>query len=181
VRRIAAPSSPRPPALQHLTISLTFLRHRFFDEFLIYIIRNKMKRSAAQTSFEVNTPLVALTAGQAGRIAKSFVMLLMSNATGEAAVDDLIGNYPALGELDKEYRWFRPMMEAIATQLMSGVAYGQCRSAGEASGRARAKCNTKRAGERGRSERASDASVRASAGEASVRTSAGEASVRACE
>jgi hypothetical protein len=93
------------------------------DEFLFHILRNKMKVGASQTSFSVNTPLVALTANEAGRIGRSFVMIMMANATGEAAVDELIGNYKALGELESEYSWFRPMMGAIATELMSKVVY----------------------------------------------------------
>jgi hypothetical protein len=82
-----------------------------------------MKIGANQTSFSVDTPLVALTANEAGRIGRSLVNILMANATGEAAVDELIGNYKALGELELEFSWFRPMMEAIAVELMSEVAY----------------------------------------------------------
>jgi hypothetical protein len=82
-----------------------------------------MKIGANQTSFSVDTPLVALTANEAGRIGRSLVNILMANATGEAAVDELIGNYKALGELESEFSWFRPMMEAIAVELMSKVAY----------------------------------------------------------
>ncbi|GMI36316.1 hypothetical protein TeGR_g6771 [Tetraparma gracilis] len=95
----------------------------FLDEFLFHIFRNKMQVGASQTSFSVNTPLVALTANEAGRIGRSLVNILMANATGEAAVDELIGNYEALGELESEYSWFRPMMNAIAVELMSKVAY----------------------------------------------------------
>jgi hypothetical protein len=97
---------------------------RFFDEFLFHILRNQMRTGASQTSFRVTTPLVALTANEAGRIARSFVMVLMASTTGAAATDELIATYPALRELDREYRWFRPMMDAIAIELMSQVAYG---------------------------------------------------------
>ncbi|GMI30077.1 hypothetical protein TeGR_g6475 [Tetraparma gracilis] len=99
-------------------------KYRFFDEFLFHIVRNKMKIGASQTSFAVETPLVALTANEAGRIARSFPAMLMANATGDAAVDELIVTYPALRELDREYAWFRSMLVAIATELMSAVAYG---------------------------------------------------------
>ena len=99
-------------------------KYRFIDELLLPIIRNEMKRSAAQASFSVSTPLIALSANEAGRIGRSLVMLLMSNATGEAAVDQHIRMFPALGGLDREFNWFRPMMDAIATELMNKVAYG---------------------------------------------------------
>jgi hypothetical protein len=90
---------------------------------LFHIIRNAMKRGAVQTKFTVKTPLVALTANEAGRIARSLVSILMANVTAKAAVDEHIKTYPALGELERKYRWFRPMMEAIATELMDKVAY----------------------------------------------------------
>jgi hypothetical protein len=72
----------------------------------------------------VKTGLVALTHHEAGRIARSFSMILMSNATAGAAVDEHIRGFVALTELDREYRWFRPMMVAIASELLSGVAWG---------------------------------------------------------
>jgi hypothetical protein len=97
---------------------------RFFDEFFFHIFRNKMKMGASQTSFVVKTPLAALTASEAGRIARSFPMMMMANVTAEAAVDQLIMTYPALVELDREYRWFRPMLIAITAEIMSSVAWG---------------------------------------------------------
>jgi hypothetical protein len=51
-------------------------------------------------------------------------MVLMSNVSGEAAVDEYIHTFPALTDLDRESRWFRPTMAAIATELMHKVAYG---------------------------------------------------------
>ncbi|GMI21527.1 hypothetical protein TeGR_g3935 [Tetraparma gracilis] len=99
-------------------------KYRFFDEFLFRIICNKMKLGASQTSFVVKTPLMALTANEAGRIARSFPMTMMANATAEAAVEDFIQTFQALRELDREYVWFRPMLTAIATELMSAVAWG---------------------------------------------------------
>jgi hypothetical protein len=117
--RASSPTlSPPPPDLFNSSW------RRFFDEFLFHIIRNAMKRGAVQTKFTVKTHLVALTANEAGQIARSLVSILMANATAAAAVDEHIMTFPALGELDREFRWFRPMMEAIATELMDRVAYG---------------------------------------------------------
>jgi hypothetical protein len=79
---------------------------------------------ASQTSFVVKTHLVALTASEAGRIARSFPMTMMANVTAAAAVDEFIMTFQALGELDREYMWFRPMLTAIATELMITVAWG---------------------------------------------------------
>jgi hypothetical protein len=99
-------------------------KYRFLDEYLYHIMKNNMQRGAAQTGFNVGTPLVALTANEAGLIARSLPMLLLSNVNGEAAVDEYIRTYTALGELDHEFTWYRPAMVAIATELMGKVAYG---------------------------------------------------------
>jgi hypothetical protein len=87
-------------------------------------VRNKLRLGASQTSFVVKTHLVALTANEAGRIARSFPMVMMANTTAAAAVDEFIMTYVALGELDREYVWFRPMLTAIAIELMSAVMWG---------------------------------------------------------
>ncbi|GMI35155.1 hypothetical protein TeGR_g11424 [Tetraparma gracilis] len=113
----------RAPAEQVLAYYMAHCME-FMDEFLFHIIQNKMKMGASQTSFRVQTHLVALTANEAARIAASFTMMLMTNVTADAAVDELLVTYPALGELDLEYEWFRPMVEAIAVELLSKVAYG---------------------------------------------------------
>jgi hypothetical protein len=83
-----------------------------------------MKRGAVQANFKVGTPLVALTANEAARIAKTFVTFLMANRTAESAVDRYCAPYPSLRELDRECSWFRPMMEAIAVELRSEVTIG---------------------------------------------------------
>ncbi|GMI56076.1 hypothetical protein TeGR_g10043 [Tetraparma gracilis] len=99
-------------------------KYRFLDEFIHHIVRNKMKLGASQTSFVVKTHLVALTASEAGRIARSFPMVMMANTTAAAAVDEFIMTYQALSDLDREYVWFRPMLTAIAKELMSAVVWG---------------------------------------------------------
>jgi hypothetical protein len=48
----------------------------------------------------------------------------MASVSAEAAVDEFIMTFAALDELDREYVWFRPMLTAITTELMSSVAYG---------------------------------------------------------
>jgi hypothetical protein len=99
-------------------------KYRFLDEFLFHIMMNSTKGGAAQTGFIVGSHLDVLTANEAGQIARSFPMVLMSNANGASAVDEFIYAFPALEELDYECNWFRPSMVAIASELMSKVAYG---------------------------------------------------------
>jgi hypothetical protein len=52
-----------------------------------------MRKGAVQTSFAVETPLVALTAKEAGRISRSFIVVMMTNATPQSAVDEHIEKY----------------------------------------------------------------------------------------
>jgi hypothetical protein len=99
-------------------------KYGFLDEFLFHIMKNKTKIGAAQTGFNAKTPLAALTTDKAGLIAISFPRLLMTNVNGEGAVDEFVLTFPALGDLDHEYSWFRPAMVAMANDLMSKVAYG---------------------------------------------------------
>ncbi|GMI30122.1 hypothetical protein TeGR_g9758 [Tetraparma gracilis] len=49
---------------------------------------------------------------------------IAANLTAPAAVDEWILRYPAMGELEREYVWFRPMMDTIAQRLLESVGWG---------------------------------------------------------
>ncbi|GMI41148.1 hypothetical protein TeGR_g7687 [Tetraparma gracilis] len=98
-------------------------KYRFLDELLFQIIKNKTRLGAVQSSFTVKTVLASLTSNEAGRIGKSLAMMLMTNTTSGVAAEEYIFKYPALEELAAEYRWFKPMLGAIAEELMSNVLY----------------------------------------------------------
>ena len=98
-------------------------KHRFLDELLFHIIKNKTKLGAVQSSFTVKTGLASLTSNEAGRIGKSLAMMLMTNTTSGVAAEEYIFKYPALEELAAEYRWFKPMLVAIAEELMKKIPY----------------------------------------------------------
>jgi hypothetical protein len=99
-------------------------KYRFLDEFFVCVLRNKMKRSAVQAAYTVTASLSSITSKEASLIGKSLVGMLLTNQTGSAAIGELILTYPALTELDAEFTWFRPMLVAIADELMGKVAYG---------------------------------------------------------
>jgi hypothetical protein len=103
-------------------------QHRFIDELLFHVIRNKVRVGAVQANFAVNTGLAFITSNETGRIGKSLAKVLMTNTTSGAATDEYISKYPALEELAAEYGWFKPMLRAIAEELMSGVLYVRARS-----------------------------------------------------
>jgi hypothetical protein len=95
---------------------------RFWNDFFFSIIQNKVKRVKANTN--ADSDLVTLTGTDATAMAESFVLMLMTNATAEAAVDEFVKTFSALGELNHEFGWFCPMMVAIAKELVSRVAWG---------------------------------------------------------
>ncbi|GMI21435.1 hypothetical protein TeGR_g6424 [Tetraparma gracilis] len=62
--------------------------------------------------------------GQAKVIGGALASCIAANLTAPAAVDEWILRYPAMGELDREYVWFRPMMDTIAQRLLESVSWG---------------------------------------------------------
>ena len=98
-------------------------KYRFLDELLFHIIRNKNRVGAVQSSYAVKTKLLSLTSNEAGRIGRSLAMMLMTNTNSGEATNEYVFKYPALEELAAKYRWFKPMLVAIAEALMRGSRY----------------------------------------------------------
>jgi hypothetical protein len=65
-----------------------------------------------------------LTESEAMKIACKFPLLLLSNVTSDAAVDEWILSWPALRDLDEEFSWFKPMIEGIAEELLAQTPFG---------------------------------------------------------
>ncbi|GMI34739.1 hypothetical protein TeGR_g9959 [Tetraparma gracilis] len=99
-------------------------KYRFIDELLFHIMMNKTKLGAVQDYFSVTAGLASLTSNEAGQIGKSLAMILMASTTSGIAIHTYIFKYPALEELAAEYKWFKPMLGAIAEELMGMVLYG---------------------------------------------------------
>ena len=57
-------------------------------------------------------------------IGESLARSLAVNTQPVAAVDAFILNFSALQELDEEYEWFRPMLEAVSYRLLEEVPWG---------------------------------------------------------
>ena len=140
-------------------------KYRFLDELLFHIIRNKNRVGAVQSSYAVKTKLLSLTSNEAGRIGKSLAMMLMTNTTSGVATEEYIFKYPALEELAAEYRWFKPMLGAIAEELMSTVLYvrARARETSEASKRGAGEASAQREASGCTAERARNEGAAASA------------------
>jgi hypothetical protein len=95
------------------------LEHYFFEEMLVKIVSGRQR-----PAIQVRTSLCNLSKKEGRDIGQSFAILLASHSTGVSAADDFIGMYPALIEIDKEYVWFRGMLEEMATLLLHEVSPG---------------------------------------------------------
>jgi hypothetical protein len=105
-------------------------KYECIDEMVYRIMRNKLVKSKTRfkansfSGITVNSSLQTLSRSDAGRIGRSLSNLLLYSMTAEGAVDEWILAFPALGELDTEYRWFRPFMRSVAVALMKNSIYG---------------------------------------------------------
>jgi hypothetical protein len=96
--------------------------HEFLEDLFLHIIRNKFSKFGSTAVSQ--SPLESLTAAEAKQMGTAFKVMLLANLTGAAAADELIRSAPSLGELDTKFGWFRPVLVAIADELMAIVAWG---------------------------------------------------------
>jgi hypothetical protein len=105
-------------------LRLAQAKYRLIDELLLHVLQNRLKKGAAQANYNVSSPLAALTANEASRVGKSLAVVLLGNATAEAAVDEYLHKFPALTDMAEEFSWFKPMLTAITRCLLKEVAWG---------------------------------------------------------
>jgi hypothetical protein len=94
-------------------------KYGFFPGMMTRVVQNKL-RSAR----DVDTKLCNVTSKKGFVIGSGLSMSLASSLTSEAAVDEWIGKYPALQELDRAEVWLRPMLNTVALRLLSEVSWG---------------------------------------------------------
>jgi hypothetical protein len=66
----------------------------------------------------------ALSVEQARSIGCGFGSMIIGNTLPEAALDELFRTYTSMRTMDRDYVWFRPTMEAIATRRMRSSPLG---------------------------------------------------------
>ncbi|GMI31950.1 hypothetical protein TeGR_g13688 [Tetraparma gracilis] len=88
--------------------------------------KTKMKGVASSlSSGGAKTNVLAdFTERDAAITGRAMKMLMLSNATPDAAVDEWILTFPALQELETEHPFFRPFMDAIVKHLLSITDFG---------------------------------------------------------
>ncbi|GMI18901.1 hypothetical protein TeGR_g14830 [Tetraparma gracilis] len=93
--------------------------HPWLEVLLVEVMRNRVRvpKGCAKAPAEI-------TEEDARKIGRALANALIANVSGEAAVDEWVMTYPALGELEQKYTFMRPMMGAIAGDILAQVAWG---------------------------------------------------------
>jgi hypothetical protein len=94
-------------------------KYEFVEGLLARMVQNKLRPAR-----DVSTRLCNVSKKEGRTIGSGLAMSLASNLTAEAAVDEWIGKYPALQEIDREEVWFRPMVNIVALRLLGEVSWG---------------------------------------------------------
>ncbi|GMI28241.1 hypothetical protein TeGR_g4461, partial [Tetraparma gracilis] len=83
------------------------------------VVANKLRPAG-----DSKVKLCNMTVKQANVIGGALASCIAANLTAPAAVDEWILRYPAMGEMEREYVWFRPMMDSVAQRLLESVSWG---------------------------------------------------------
>jgi hypothetical protein len=94
-------------------------KYEFMEGMLARVVQNKLRPAG-----DVSTRLRNVSKKEGRTMGSGLAMSLASSLTAEAAVDEWIGKYPALKELDREEVWFRPMANTVALRLLGEVSWG---------------------------------------------------------
>jgi len=94
-------------------------KYEFFEGMMARVVRSTLKPAG-----DVKSQLCSVSLKEGEKIGRGLAMALATNLTAEAGVDEWIGKYKSLRELDKEAAWFRPMLNVVAKRLLGEVSWG---------------------------------------------------------
>jgi hypothetical protein len=94
-------------------------KYVFFQTMMERVVLSKLRPAR-----DVSSRLCNFSIRDGEKAGSGLAASLASNLTAEAAVDEWIGKYPALKELDRTEIWFRPMMDVVASRLLNEVPWG---------------------------------------------------------
>jgi hypothetical protein len=95
------------------------MKYEFFECMMTRVVQNKLRSAGG-----VDAKLCNVSVRGGETIGAGLAVSLASALMAEAAVDEWIGKYPALRELDRAEIWFRPMMDTVALRLLGKVSWG---------------------------------------------------------
>ena len=91
----------------------------WFNTMMVAVLNNKLRPAKHMVK-----PLNKMTNNDSKLMGTCLAASLAINLTGEAAVDEWVLRFPALGQLSEQNEWFTPMLDAIARRLLQEVAWG---------------------------------------------------------
>jgi len=77
-------------------------KYEFFQSMITRVVENKLR-----TADDVKSKLCSVSLKEGRKIGAGLALAMASNLTAEAGVDEWIGRYRSLGELDRTEAWFR--------------------------------------------------------------------------
>jgi len=94
-------------------------RYEFFQPMMARVVENKLR-----TAGDMKSKLCSVSAGEGRRVGAGLALAMATNLTAEAGVNEWVGKYRCLGELDREEAWFRPMLNVVGKRLLGEVSWG---------------------------------------------------------
>jgi hypothetical protein len=94
-------------------------KYLFIKPLLFAVVRNRLNPAA-----RVRGKAEVLEEMEGTKIGKSLAISLATTLTAKHGVDDWIHQFPALKEVETNFIWFRPMLEAISLGLLGEVSWG---------------------------------------------------------
>jgi len=116
--RLVPPNSPSNGPFTHNHARFA-RRYEFFQPMMVRVVENKLR-----TAGDMKSKLCCVSVKEGRRVGAGLALALATNLTAEAGVDEWIGTYRCLGELDRREAWFRPMLNIVAKRLLGEVSWG---------------------------------------------------------
>jgi len=98
---------------------LTARYPQFIEPMMCAIVVNKL---APLTNVKGKAEVLRSAEGRL--VGRSFAISLATTLTPSAAVDEWIHQFPSLQEVEREYKWFRSMLEHVGQRLVGEVGWG---------------------------------------------------------
>ena len=95
--------------------------YSWFESFILQLLTNKVQLRITRN---IVNPLSSLSHDEACSIGKAFAVILLTNSTPIDAVNEFILSYPVLQQLDSLLPIFRPLLVAIAKNLLIQADWG---------------------------------------------------------
>jgi len=94
-------------------------RYEFIELMICAVVENKLTSLAT-----VKSNAEALHKEEGLLVGRSLAISLATALTAASGVDEWIYQFLALQKVDREYKWFRPMMEQVGLRLVGEVGWG---------------------------------------------------------